>query len=68
MVFKGHFVVYVGEVDEKKCFVVPISLLKHPSFPKLLSQPEEEFGFNHPKGALTISGAQRPLCCLCGRS
>ncbi|MBA0605755.1 hypothetical protein Godav_018295 [Gossypium davidsonii] len=54
MVPKGHFAVYVGEVDEKKCFVVPISLLKHPSFPKLLSQPEEEFGFNHPKGALTI--------------
>nr|KJB10413.1 hypothetical protein B456_001G245200 [Gossypium raimondii] len=54
MVPKGNFAIYVGEVNEKKCFVVPISLLKHPSFPKLLSQPEEEFGFNHPKGALTI--------------
>ncbi|KAB1994582.1 hypothetical protein ERO13_D13G093800v2 [Gossypium hirsutum] len=54
MVPKGHFAVYVGEVDEKKRFVVPISLLKHPSFQNLLSQAEEEFGFNHPKGALTI--------------
>ncbi|MBA0731383.1 hypothetical protein Golax_025977 [Gossypium laxum] len=35
MVPKGHFAIYVGEVDEK-------------------NQPEEEFGFNHPKGALTI--------------
>ncbi|KAE8725576.1 Auxin-induced protein X10A [Hibiscus syriacus] len=50
---KGHFAVYVGE-DEKKRFVVPISLLKHPSFQNLLSEAEEEFGFNHPMGALTI--------------
>ncbi|TYJ00629.1 hypothetical protein E1A91_A13G098300v1 [Gossypium mustelinum] len=54
MVPKGHFAIYVGEVDEKKRFVVPISLLKHPSFQNLLSQAEEEFGFNNPKGALTI--------------
>ncbi|MBA0846528.1 hypothetical protein Goshw_003491 [Gossypium schwendimanii] len=51
---KGHFAVYVGEADEKKKFVVPVSLLKHPSFQNLLSQVEEEFGFNHPMGALTI--------------
>ncbi|XWS62687.1 hypothetical protein CRYUN_Cryun06bG0032400 [Craigia yunnanensis] len=50
---KGHFAVYVGEA-EKKRFVVPISILKHPSFQNLLSQAEEEFGFNHPMGALTI--------------
>ncbi|KAE8725572.1 Indole-3-acetic acid-induced protein ARG7 [Hibiscus syriacus] len=53
MVPKGHFAVYVGE-DEKKRFVVPISFLKHPSFQNLLSEAEEEFGFNHPMGALTI--------------
>ncbi|XP_022763126.1 auxin-responsive protein SAUR21-like [Durio zibethinus] len=50
---KGHFAVYVGEA-EKKRFVVPISILKHPSFKNLLSQAEKEFGFNHPMGALTI--------------
>ncbi|KAK9000393.1 hypothetical protein V6N11_080895 [Hibiscus sabdariffa] len=50
---KGHFAVYVGEA-EKKRFVVPISFLKHPSFQKLLSEAEEEFGFNHPMSALTI--------------
>ncbi|OMO92863.1 Auxin responsive SAUR protein [Corchorus olitorius] len=50
---KGHFAVYVGET-EKKRFVVPISFLKHPSFQNLLSQAEEEYGFNHPMGALTI--------------
>ncbi|XWS62688.1 hypothetical protein CRYUN_Cryun06bG0032500 [Craigia yunnanensis] len=50
---KGHFVVYVGE-DEKKRFIVPISFLKHLSFQNLLSQAEEEYGFNHPMGALTI--------------
>ncbi|XVF67856.1 hypothetical protein PTKIN_Ptkin10aG0155400 [Pterospermum kingtungense] len=53
MVPKGHFAVYVGEV-EKKRFVVPISFLKNPSFQVLLSQVEEEYGFNHPMGALTI--------------
>ncbi|KAE8724689.1 Auxin-induced protein X10A [Hibiscus syriacus] len=50
---RGHFAVYVGEA-EKKRFVVPISLLKHPSFQTLLSEAEEEFGFDHPMGALTI--------------
>ena len=50
---KGHFAVYVGEAEEKR-FVVPISILKHPSFQNLLTQAEEEYGFNHPMGALTI--------------
>ena len=50
---KGHFAVYVGEA-EKKRFVVPISFLKHPSFQNFLSLAEEEYGFNHPMGALTI--------------
>ncbi|KAK8625116.1 hypothetical protein V6N13_089994 [Hibiscus sabdariffa] len=50
---KGHFAVYVGEA-EKKRFIIPISFLKHPSFQNLLSEAEEEFGFNHPMGALTI--------------
>ena len=50
---KGHFAVYVGET-EKKRFMVPISYLKHPSFQNLLCQAEEEFGFDHPAGGLTI--------------
>ncbi|KAK8568050.1 hypothetical protein V6N13_105991 [Hibiscus sabdariffa] len=54
VVSKGHFAVYVGG-EEKKRFVVPISFLKHPSFQNLLSEAEEEFGFNHSMGALTIS-------------
>ncbi|KAJ0252140.1 SAUR-like auxin-responsive protein family [Hirschfeldia incana] len=52
---KGHVAVYVGEeMENKKRFVVPISCLNHPSFQGLLSRAEEEFGFNHPIGGLTI--------------
>ncbi|CAA2988704.1 auxin-induced 15A-like, partial [Olea europaea subsp. europaea] len=49
---KGHFAVYVGE-NEKKRFVVPVSYLNQPLFQDLLSQAEEEFGFDHPMGGLT---------------
>ncbi|XP_061368360.1 auxin-responsive protein SAUR23-like [Gastrolobium bilobum] len=50
---KGYFAVYVGE-GEKKRFVIPVSLLNQPSFQELLSIAEEEFGFSHPMGGLTI--------------
>ncbi|KAF7848240.1 hypothetical protein BT93_L2168 [Corymbia citriodora subsp. variegata] len=50
---KGHFPVYVGE-NQKKRFVVPLSFLSRPSFQDLLSQTEEEFGFNHQMGGLRI--------------
>ncbi|PNX77197.1 auxin-induced protein x10a-like [Trifolium pratense] len=50
---KGHVAVYVGESQMKR-FVVPISYLNHPSFLDLLNRAEEEFGYNHPMGALTI--------------
>ncbi|KAA8546059.1 hypothetical protein F0562_020490 [Nyssa sinensis] len=50
---KGHFAVYIGDVQKKR-FVVPISYLNHPSFQKLLTRAEEEFGFDNPTGALTI--------------
>ena len=49
---KGHLAVYVGE--EMKRFVIPISYLNQHSFQELLSEAEEEFGFDHPMGALTI--------------
>ncbi|KAB5541519.1 hypothetical protein DKX38_014493 [Salix brachista] len=50
---KGYVAVYVGE-EEKKRFVIPVSYLNQPSFQKLLSKAEEEFGFQHPMGGLTI--------------
>ncbi|MCL7042599.1 hypothetical protein MKW94_024661 [Papaver nudicaule] len=51
---KGHFTVYVGDTKLMKKFVVPIWYLNQPSFQDLLSQAEEEFGFEHPLGGLTI--------------
>ena len=50
---KGFLAVYIGE-REKKRFVVPVSYLNEPSFQDLLTKAEEEFGFNHPMGGLTI--------------
>ncbi|RYR22698.1 hypothetical protein Ahy_B03g068005 [Arachis hypogaea] len=49
---KGYLAVYVGE--KMKRFVIPISYLNQPSFQDLLSQAEEEFGYDHPMGGLTI--------------
>lgn len=51
---KGHFAVYVGEIQKKR-FVIPVSYLNHSSFQELLARSEEEFGFDHPMGGLTIS-------------
>jgi len=45
---KGYLAVYVGEI------VIPVSYLIHPSFQDLLSKAEEEFGYDHPMGGLTI--------------
>ncbi|XP_054777445.1 auxin-responsive protein SAUR24-like [Prosopis cineraria] len=50
---KGHFAVYVGE-EQKKRFLVPVSCLNAPEFQELLSMAEEEFGFDHLMGGLTI--------------
>ena len=50
---KGHLAVYVGE-NEKKRFVIPVSFLSQPSFQDLLIQAEEEYGYDHPMGGLTI--------------
>ncbi|KAL4390029.1 hypothetical protein AHAS_Ahas03G0104200 [Arachis hypogaea] len=49
---KGHLAVYVGK--KQKRFVIPISYLNQPSIQDLLSQAEEEFGYDHPMGGLTI--------------
>ncbi|KAL3350831.1 hypothetical protein AABB24_023316 [Solanum stoloniferum] len=50
---KGHFAVYVGEMQKKR-FMIPISFLSEPLFQDLLSQAEDEFGFEHPMGGVTI--------------
>ncbi|OAY52398.1 auxin-induced protein 15A [Manihot esculenta] len=47
---KGYLAVYVG----RKRFVIPVSYLNKPSFQDLLIQAEEEFGYDHPMGGLTI--------------
>jgi SAUR family protein len=49
---KGYLAVYVGE--EMKRFVIPTSYLNQTSFQDLLSRAEEEFGYDHPMGGLTI--------------
>lgn len=51
---KGHVAVYVGHDENKKRHVMPVSFLNHPLFQDLLSLAEEEYGFNHPMGGLTI--------------
>ena len=51
---KGYIAVYVGE-SEKRRSVIPISFLNQPLFLELLSKAEEEFGYDHPMGGLTIS-------------
>ncbi|KAK2665481.1 hypothetical protein Ddye_004055 [Dipteronia dyeriana] len=50
---RGHLAVYVGE-SQRNRFVISVSFLNHYSFQDLLSQAEEEFGFDHPMGGLTI--------------
>jgi SAUR family protein len=49
---KGYVAVYVGE--KQKRFIIPVSYLNQPSFQDLLSQVEQEFGYDHPTGGLTI--------------
>jgi len=49
---RGYLAVYVGE--KMKRFVIPVAYLNQPSFQELLSRTEEEFGYDHPTGGLTI--------------
>ncbi|PIN07129.1 hypothetical protein CDL12_20298 [Handroanthus impetiginosus] len=63
---KGHLAVYVGEIQRKR-YVVPISYLNHPSFQDLLHQAEEEFGFDHPMGGLTIPCSENAFVELTSR-
>ncbi|XP_023755264.1 auxin-responsive protein SAUR21 [Lactuca sativa] len=63
---KGYFAVYVGE-QEKKRFVIPVSLLSQPSFQELLQQAEEEFGYDHPMGGLRIPCSEHTFFDLANR-
>ncbi|KNA20088.1 hypothetical protein SOVF_055580 [Spinacia oleracea] len=51
---KGYIPIYVGQQGDQKKYVVPLSYLSHPTFQNLLQRAEEEFGFDHPMGGLTI--------------
>ncbi|KHN08185.1 Auxin-induced protein 15A, partial [Glycine soja] len=63
---KGFLPVYVGE--KQKRFMIPISHLSQPTFQDLLNEAEEEFGYEHPMGGLTIPCSedvfQRITSCL----
>lgn len=50
---KGCFAVYVGE-GEKKRHMIPVAYLSKSLFQDLLVQAEEEYGFVHPMGGITI--------------
>ncbi|RID60772.1 hypothetical protein BRARA_F03900 [Brassica rapa] len=67
---KGYLAVYVGERKMKR-FVVPISYLNQPSFQDLLiptlRRAEEEFGFDHPMGGLTIPCSEETFINLASR-
>ncbi|KAE8672867.1 Auxin-induced protein 15A [Hibiscus syriacus] len=63
---KGHIAVFVGKIHMTR-FVVPISYLSHPSFLDLLHWVEEEFGFDHPMGGLTIPCDQHVFIHLTSR-
>ncbi|KAG0522280.1 hypothetical protein BDA96_07G023500 [Sorghum bicolor] len=49
---RGYLAVYVGE--GRKRLVIPTACLSHPAFVTLLKRVEDEFGFDHRCGGLTI--------------
>ncbi|CAL5212557.1 unnamed protein product [Lathyrus oleraceus] len=49
---KGYLAVYVG--DKMARFVIPITYLNQSLFQEVLNQAEQEFGYDHPMGGLTI--------------
>nr|XP_043607249.1 auxin-responsive protein SAUR23-like [Erigeron canadensis] len=63
---KGHLAVYVGELQKKR-FVVPLSYLDQPLFQDLLRRSEEEYGFSHPMGGLTIPCEEETFVTLTAR-
>ncbi|GKD79857.1 auxin-induced protein 15A-like protein, partial [Tanacetum coccineum] len=62
---KGCFAIYICEKEKKKRFIVPMSYLKHPSFVNLLTRAEEEYGFDHRMGGLTIPCSEDSFQTIC---
>ncbi|GMN63346.1 hypothetical protein TIFTF001_032429 [Ficus carica] len=54
---KRYLAVYVGDGTDMKRFVIPVSYLNKPTFQELLSQAEEEYGFDvtTPHGPLQLT-------------
>jgi SAUR family protein len=50
-----------------KRFVIPVSYLNQPLFLDLLSQAEEEFGYDHPMGGITIPCSEATFLDLTSR-
>ncbi|KAL6213729.1 hypothetical protein ACLB2K_013173 [Fragaria x ananassa] len=63
---RGYFAVYVGK-SERKRFVIPVSYCNKPMFFDLLSQAEEEFGYEHPMGGITIPCSEQTFLDLTAR-
>ncbi|CAL5212559.1 unnamed protein product [Lathyrus oleraceus] len=49
---KGYLAIYIG--DKMRRFVIPVSYVNQPLFQALLNEAEDEFGYDHPMGGLTI--------------
>ncbi|CAO2814923.1 unnamed protein product [Amaranthus hypochondriacus] len=60
---KGHIVVYIGETCKTR-HIIPISYLNHPLFQHILHLVEQEYGFQHPMGGLTIPCSQEYFASL----
>ncbi|CAN6543915.1 unnamed protein product [Malus baccata var. baccata] len=63
---KGYFSVYVGECQKKR-FLIPVSYPIEPLLQDLLSQAEEEFGYDHPMGGITIPCSEETFLHLTSR-
>ncbi|KAK6916665.1 Small auxin-up RNA [Dillenia turbinata] len=63
---KGYIAVYVGDTHKSR-FMIPMCYLKHPLFLDLLRQVEEEFGFSHPMGGLTIPCSEDTFVAITSR-
>lgn len=64
---KACLAVCVGEQDKKR-FGVPVWLLSRPTSQELLDQAEDEFGYIHAMGGLTIPCSEYTFADLASRA